>query len=116
MTDAEIVAWHRQEAARFRQHVLDGRREAAERRAAGQIDVFGDAYADQESVYEQRHARAADAIEENARLRALLTEAQNQIGGGYCGNCDSFTDCSPDENELSTRIAAALTAPPKEGT
>lgn len=83
-TDAEIVAWHRAEAARFQAHVEIGRADAELARSCGGSGAIGDAYAKQESEYAERHARAADAIEENARLRALLDDTVGALES-LCG-------------------------------
>ena len=100
MTDAEIVAW-------FREGAASSSRGLAQAQSAAEIrEVSQGAY---------RDTRAADAIEENARLRALLGEASDYVdaltGDPTPGDAASHAEA----RDLLAKITAALRKPDAAG-
>lgn len=91
MTDAEIVAWHREKATAFTSR--------ADQCAARGYDDWVGAYRDDADA----HTRAADAIEENARLRDMLDDTAGALEA-LCGE-------RPAWQYLLDEVRAALRKP-----
>lgn len=92
MTDAEIVAW-------FREGAASSSRGLAQAQSAAEIREFS------QGAY--RDTRAADAIEENARLRALLADARRSV--------EARAEVSDYAAAVLDRIDAALRKPDAGG-
>ena len=93
-SDADVIAWHRQQAQNHAEDAVAAERNCTRRDAPEWAEACARSFVRHASSV-AHHTRAADAIEENARLRALLAtlrtdlldEANRRLGTAWGDSC-----------------------------